>query len=145
MAGTSDHTGEENDSASAMKTTVTVEAATQIPPGNPATDLGALPPMPAAVWRTRRPEPSAFRGLVKFVGLGVAGLFGIAVAYLLMSLISPKNFDYLNVWGRAKQGDSPTKDPAAGGKGASSEEPPKPTTQDTWPGLDENRFSTPKS
>jgi hypothetical protein len=36
------------------------------------------------------------------VGIVVAGFLGIAVAYLVMSRISPGNFDYLNVWGRAK-------------------------------------------
>jgi hypothetical protein len=60
-------------------------------------------PGAAALRRSRQEEPSLVVHLVKFIGIAVCGLLGIAVAYLALSLISPTHFDYLNVLGRAKK------------------------------------------
>ena len=70
--------------------------------GLPAAGPGLGAAGAAAPWRSRQQEPSLAGQLGKFVGIVVGAFLGIAVAYLVMSWISPGRFDYLDVWGRAK-------------------------------------------
>lgn len=85
----------------------------------------------ARPWRNRQPEPSPVAGLVKFIGMGIFGLLGIAVAYLALSLISPKNFDYLNLWGK-RPAEAPSQ-PGSNGRSPSTRV--EPDGKEKWPGL----------
>jgi hypothetical protein len=55
---------------------------------------------PGAAWRNFQQQPSGLGVVGRFVGMAVCGLLGIAFAYLVLSVISPTRFDYLNLWGR---------------------------------------------
>ncbi len=57
----------------------------------------------AALWRRRQKPESSLGSAGKVVAITIGGFLGIAVAYLALSVISPSRFDFLHVWGRAKQ------------------------------------------
>lgn len=84
-----------------------------------------------AAWRSRQPEPSATLQIVKFFGMGICGVLGIAFAYLILSVISPANFDFLNLWGRGATGSGK----AASSRTNSTSPPPTASDGDSWPGL----------
>jgi hypothetical protein len=85
----------------------------------------------ASVWRSQQAGPSVLGQIGKFLGIVLGGLFGIAFAYLVLSIVSPAHFDYLHVWGRRKPAATDGKTP-----GTSPAAPRAPGEKDGWPGLE---------
>ncbi len=83
----------------------------------------------AALWRSRQKPVSSLGSVGKGVAIVVGGFLGIAVAYFFLSIISPRKFDFLHLWGRPRQQNAVT---------------PKSDRDDTaFPDLDKNRSSGP--
>jgi hypothetical protein len=99
----------------------------------------------AALWRSRQRPASSLGSVGKALAIVVGGFLGIAVAYFFLSIISPRRFDFLHLWGRPQQSDTSgpasnsrngTPAPAAPGKF----DPDNPSFSD----LDQKRSSGPK-
>jgi hypothetical protein len=68
----------------------------------------------AALWRSRQKPPVSSLGSAgKAVAIVAGGFLGVAVAYFVLSIVSPSRFDFLHLWGHPKQGTSV---PASGSK-----------------------------
>jgi hypothetical protein len=59
----------------------------------------------AALWRSHQKPVSSLGSLGKAVAIVVGGFLGVAVAYLVLSIVSPSRFDFLHLWGRPGQRD----------------------------------------
>jgi hypothetical protein len=97
----------------------------------------------AALWRSRQKPVSPLGSVGKAIGIVVAGLLGIAVTYFLLSIVSPRRFDFLHLWGRAKQEGTTIKDPSSAssrsaGQGPGKIDPDNPSFSD----LEERRSSS---
>jgi hypothetical protein len=82
---------------------------TDAPPDAPP----AVSPFEArALWQSRQKPESLFGSAGKAIAIAAGGLLGIAVAYLALSVISPRRFDFLNLWGQNTPGsvDAPRSD-----------------------------------
>jgi hypothetical protein len=73
---------------------------------SPAAEAGALPDVThaqaAALWRSRQKPASSLGAVGKAVAVVVGGFLGIAIVYFIFSVISPRKFDFLHLWGRPK-------------------------------------------
>lgn len=73
---------------------------------SPGDEASALPDVThaqaAALWRSRQKPASSLGTLGKGVAIVVGGFLGIAVVYFIFSIISPRRFDFLHLWGRPR-------------------------------------------
>ena len=99
----------------------------------------------AALWRSRQKPVSSLGSVGKGVAIVVGGFLGIAVAYFFLSIISPRKFDFLHLWGRPRPSNAgaPASDSGNNAPGARTPakfDPENPSFSD----LDEKRSSGPK-
>lgn len=93
-----------------------------------------------ALSRGRQQKTAPLGGAGKLIGIIIAGLLGIVVAYLVLSLASPRNFDFLNLWGRPRQ-DRPGPAVPAPQQRAGPQRPPEFDPDDPWRGLKQEGLS----
>jgi len=99
----------------------------------------------AALWRSRQRPASSLGAVGKAIAIVVGGFLGIAVAYFFLSIISPRKFDFLHLWGRPRQSD--TSGPGSNSKNGTpaGAAPGKFDPDDSsFSGLDQKRSSGPK-
>jgi hypothetical protein len=91
-------------------------------------------PAATAVLRREEAKSSAAGHLGKFVGMALAGLLGITFAYFVLSLVSPRHFDFLNLWGRRT--NQTEKQPAAAESRPKPAPKAEPDDKSHWPGFE---------
>jgi hypothetical protein len=88
------------------------------PEAQPNAVPAVSPTEAAALWRSRQKPVSSLGSVGKAVAIVAGGFLGVAVAYLVLSIVSPSRFDFLHLWGHSKQGSTGV--PASGSKGSGS-------------------------
>jgi hypothetical protein len=116
---------------------------------SPGAGASALPDVThaqaAALWRSRQKASSSFGAVGKGIAIVVGGFLGIAIVYFIFSIISPRKFDFLHLWGRPRPGNAGAPASDSGNNAPGAQTPGKfDPDNPTFPDLDEKRSSGPK-